>query len=57
VFVGVGMLAGEEGPGGIVFEDYPASALVGNAALAVILFAGGFGSRTSDLRRVAAPAA
>ncbi len=57
VFVAIGMLAGEEGPGGIAFEDYPAAALVGSAAIAVILFAGGFSSRVADLRRVAAPAA
>jgi cell volume regulation protein A len=56
VFVAIGMLAGSEGPGGVPFEDYDLAALVGNAAIAVILLAGGFGAKLDDLRRVAAPA-
>ncbi len=41
VFIGVGMVAGEDGPGGIVFNDFPAAYLVGSLALAAILFQGG----------------
>lgn len=45
VFLGLGMLAGEEGPGGIVFNDFKMAYLAGSIALALILFDGGL--RTS----------
>ncbi|MCL4801287.1 MAG: potassium/proton antiporter [Burkholderiales bacterium] len=41
VFLLVGMFAGQDGPGGIQFNDYGLSFLVGNIALAVILLDGG----------------
>ena len=41
VFLLVGMLAGEDGPGGIRFDDYRIANLAGTTALAVILFDGG----------------
>ena len=41
VFLGLGMLAGEDGPGGIAFDDFQAAYLIGSIALAVILFDGG----------------
>jgi cell volume regulation protein A len=44
VFVGLGMLAGEDGPGGIVFNDYRLTYMIGSLALAVILFDGGLRS-------------
>ena len=56
VFMVLGMLAGEEGPGGIVFNDFPLTYLVGSAALAVILFDGGLRTRLAAFRGVVAPA-
>ena len=47
VFLVVGMLAGEEGPGGIAFDDYAATYLVGMIALSIILFDGGLRTRLS----------
>ena len=44
VFLGLGMLAGEEGPGGIVFHDFRAAYLIGSIALAIILFVTVFGA-------------
>jgi cell volume regulation protein A len=41
VFLIVGMLAGEAGPGGIKFDDVRATYVVGSIALALILFDGG----------------
>lgn len=45
VFIVIGMLAGEDGPGNIHFADVRLTNLAGTAALAVILFDGGM--RTS----------
>jgi potassium/hydrogen antiporter len=41
LFLAIGMLAGEEGPGGIPFDDARLSQSLGVVALAFILFAGG----------------
>lgn len=57
VFLVLGMLAGEDGPGGLRFNDYDATYLVGSIALAVILFDGGLRTRWKDFRGVGAPAA
>jgi potassium/hydrogen antiporter len=55
VFLIVGMLAGEEGPGGIRFDDVRTTYLVGSIALALILFDGGLRTRFSTFRSVLAP--
>jgi cell volume regulation protein A len=50
VFLAVGMLAGEEGPGHILFSDYQTAYLFGTMALAVILFDGGMRTHTDTFR-------
>jgi potassium/hydrogen antiporter len=55
VFLVLGMLAGQDGPGGIVFNDYQATYLFGMIALSVILFDGGLRTRLSAFRGVLAP--
>lgn len=56
LFLLVGVLAGEGGPGGIHFDDYWATYMVGSAALAVILFDGGLRMRLGAMRGAVAPA-
>lgn len=56
VFLVVGMLAGEEGPGGIPFEDYELSFDLGTLALVMILFDGGLNTRLATLRSASWPA-
>ena len=54
VFLGIGMLAGEDGLGRISFDNYALTYLVGSAALAIILFDGGLRTRTATVRSVLA---
>ena len=56
VFLLVGMLAGENGPGGIKFDDVGVAYTVGSIALALILFDGGLRTRFATFRNVLAPA-
>jgi cell volume regulation protein A len=56
VFLIIGMLAGEGGPGGIRFDDLRSTYTVGSIALALILFDGGLRTRFSTFRTVLAPA-
>lgn len=57
VFLGIGMLAGEDGLGGIVFSDFGMAYLIGSIALATILFAGGLETKRAMLRAAFWPAA
>ncbi len=56
VFLIIGMLAGEDGPGGIVFSDFNSSYLIGSIALAAILFEGGFKTERAMLKAAFWPA-
>jgi cell volume regulation protein A len=55
VFLVLGMLAGESGPGGVKFDDVHFTYLVGAVALALILFDGGLRTRFTTFRSVFAP--
>ena len=55
VFLLVGMLAGEGGPGGLKFDDVATTYTVGSIALALILFDGGLRTRLATFRNVLAP--
>ena len=55
VFLLVGMLAGEGGPGGLTFNDVGLAYTVGSVALALILFDGGLRTRFNTFRNVLAP--
>lgn len=56
VFLFLGMLLGEEGPGGIQFNDVRFAYLLGSLALAIILFDGGLRTRIANVRGAMAPA-
>ena len=57
IFLLLGLLAGEAGPGGIKFDDVSTLYVVGSIALALILFDGGLRTRLNTFRSVLAPAA
>ena len=56
VFLGAGMLAGEDGLGGYRFDDFVLSFWVGNVALAVILLDGGLSTEYARFRTGLRPA-
>lgn len=55
VFLGLGVFAGEAGPGGIAFNDVGTTYLVGSVALALILFDGGLKTKFQSIQTVLAP--
>lgn len=56
IFLIVGMLAGEDGPGNIAFSNFWLANLAGSMALAVILFDGGLKTDAADFRVGLVPA-
>lgn len=56
LFLGLGMLLGEDGPGGIHFDNFEVAYHLGSLALAVILLSGGLDTPIADLKRAAGPA-
>lgn len=56
LFLVLGMLAGEEGVGGVAFEDYRFSFVVGTIALVLIVFDGGFNTTYASIRDGIRPA-
>ena len=52
LFLGIGMLAGSEGPGGIYFDDAELAQSIGIVALVFILFAGGLDTKWQEVRPV-----
>ncbi len=52
LFLGIGMIAGVDGPGGLNFSDANAANSVGTFALAFILFSGGFQTKWSDIKPI-----
>ncbi|MCC6509461.1 MAG: potassium/proton antiporter [Pirellulaceae bacterium] len=56
LFLLLGMLAGSEGLGGILFDDYELAHSIGTVALVLILFDGGLGTSMKAVRSVWKPA-
>ncbi|MFV9505126.1 MAG: potassium/proton antiporter [Oscillochloridaceae bacterium umkhey_bin13] len=52
IFLGIGMLAGSDGPGGIAFADYAFAQAIGVVALVYILFSGGLDTDWPAIRPV-----
>lgn len=52
LFLGIGMLAGSDGPGGIYFDDARLAQSIGIIALVIILFSGGLETKWSRARPV-----
>jgi cell volume regulation protein A len=56
VFLAIGMALGEDGPGGIEFEDFALTYSAGSICLALILLSGGLDTHWSDVKAAALPA-
>jgi len=56
VFLAIGMLCGEDGPGGIDFNDFDLAYSIGSITLAIILFTGGLGTSLHAIRVCWGPA-
>lgn len=52
LFIGIGMLAGSEGIGGVYFDDPHITQIIGNIALAVILFSSGLDTKWQSVKPV-----
>jgi cell volume regulation protein A len=52
LFLGIGMLAGSEGPGGIYFDNVNLAQSIGVIALVFILFSGGLDTRWREVKPV-----
>ncbi len=52
LFLAIGMFAGVDGPGGLVFDDFENTNTIGTVALAFILFSGGFQTQWRDIRPI-----
>jgi cell volume regulation protein A len=57
LFLLVGMLVGEDGPGGVAFDNFDLAFQIGSIALAVILLAGGLSTPLATVKKGAVPAA
>src|ERR1700743_343464 len=55
VFLLIGVMAGDSGPGNLQFDDLRTTYLVGSVALALILFDGGLRTRFQNISAVIAP--
>ena len=56
IFLGIGLVAGSEGLGGIVFDDYGRAFRLGTIALVLILFDGGLNTPAAAVRQAFRPA-
>lgn len=52
LFLGIGMLAGSDGPGGLFFDNAKLAQSIGIVALIFILFAGGLDTKWNEVRPV-----